>query len=378
LAELNVVNLSRRFGAAAPALDDVSFDVAEEEFVFLLGPSGAGKTTTLRIAAGLDRPSGGHVRLDGRDMTNVSPRDRNVAMVYDKHSLYPHLSVFENMAYPLRLRRMPDADLRARIGRTAEVLGISALLERQPGQLSGGQQQRVAIGRVLVRDAAIFLMDEPISHLDAKLRAHMRVEFKKLQRDFRATLLYVSHDQIEAMTMGDRIVVLDKGRVQQIGTPRDLYDCPANLFVAGFVGEPSMNLVPCTVEASATGPVARAGQIAVTLDPGALVRAGVSVTLGQALVLGIRPQRMTLADPSEAGQPNVEPGTAYAIETLGSETIVDIAAAGVVLRAWMRRAGQTGPLPRIGEALFFRIDPGAVHLFHADTGRALLHPARPA
>ena len=190
----------------------------------MLGPSGAGKTTTLRMIAGLATPTEGRVLIDGRDMTWAAPRDRNVAMVYDKNSLYPHLTAYENMAYPLRLRKLPEAEIDARVRRVAETLRISELVDRAPRQLSGGQQQRVAIGRMLVRDAGLFLMDEPISHLDAKLRSHMRLEFRKLQREFSATILYVSHDQVEAMTMGDRVVVIDQGVAQQIGAPREIFE----------------------------------------------------------------------------------------------------------------------------------------------------------
>ena len=374
MATLQIDHLVRRFGQAAPALDGLSLDVADREFVFLLGPSGAGKTTTLRLTAGLDQPDGGRILLGGRDMAGIAPRDRNVAMVYDKNSLYPHLNVFENMAYPLRLRRMGEAEMKARIARTAEILGIGQLLDRQPGQLSGGQQQRVAIGRALVRDASIYLMDEPISHLDAKLRAHMRVEFKKLQREFAATILYVSHDQLEAMTMGDRIVVIDKGRVQQVGTPRQIFDTPANRFVAEFVGEPAMNTLDCALVQEGGDWRAEAPGFSLHLDAGWIARHGLQNRRPGGVVLGMRPQHLTLATPDEAGQPNVETGRVYAVETLGSETVYDIEASGRILRVWSRRAADGRALPAIGAPICFRTDPGALHLFDAGTGQALAHP----
>lgn len=374
MAELRITDLTRRFGGGKPALDGISFDVAEREFVFLLGPSGAGKTTTLRLTAGLDHPDAGQITLGGRDMAGIAPRERNVAMVYDKHSLYPHLSVFENMAYPLRLRGLRDAEMKARIARTSEILGIGQLLDRRPTQLSGGQQQRVAIGRALVRDASIYLMDEPISHLDAKLRAHMRVEFKKLQREFAATILYVSHDQLEAMTMGDRIVVLDQGRVQQIGTPRDIYDRPANRFVAEFVGEPSMNTLTCDLLQEGAGWKAVSQDFAVHLDAAWVQRHRLQNRRPGKVVLGLRPQHLTLAPAEVAEQPNVEGGRIYAVETLGSETVYDIEIGGTVLRLWSRRQADGRPLPPIGAPIHFRVNPQALHLFDAGTGLALAHP----
>ncbi|MGA0543062.1 ABC transporter ATP-binding protein [Neotabrizicola sp. VNH66] len=374
MATLQIEHLVRRFGQAAPALDGLSLSVAEQEFVFLLGPSGAGKTTTLRLTAGLDQPDSGRILLGGRDMAGIAPRDRNVAMVYDKNSLYPHLNVFENMAYPLRLRRMTDSDIRSRIGRTAEILGIGHLLDRRPGQLSGGQQQRVAIGRALVRDASIYLMDEPISHLDAKLRAHMRVEFKKLQREFAATILYVSHDQLEAMTMGDRIVVIDKGRVQQVGTPRQIFDTPANRFVAEFVGEPAMNTLDCALVQDGGDWRAEAPGVSLHLNAGWVTRHGLQNRRAGGVVLGMRPQHLTLAAPGDAGQPNVETGRVYAVETLGSETVYDVESGGRILRIWSRRAPDGRALPAIGAPISFRVDPGALHLFDSGTGQALAHP----
>jgi ABC-type sugar transport system ATPase subunit len=244
MAELRIENLAKTFKGGFQALSGISFDVADREAVFLLGPSGAGKTTTLRLVAGLELPSEGSITIDGQDVSGWQPRERNLAMVYDKHSLFPHMTVFENLAYPLRNRKLKDAEIRVPHRDGDETLQVSELLERYPSQLSGGQMQRVAIGRALVREANVYLLDEPISHLDAKLRARMRVEFKRLQRDYRATMLYVSHDQLEAMTMADRIVLINQGRVEQIAPPQQLFDRPETLFAATFVGEPSMNVFP--------------------------------------------------------------------------------------------------------------------------------------
>jgi ABC-type sugar transport system ATPase subunit len=373
MSELRIENLSKVFAPGVVALDDVSFEVGDQEFVFLLGPSGAGKTTTLRLIAGLDQPSAGHISIGGKPAAGLAPRERDVAMVYDKHSMYPHLSVFENMAYPLRLRGLPDAELRRKIEATADILGISPLLQRRPRELSGGQQQRVAIGRALVRDANAYLMDEPISALDAKLRAHMRVEFKRLQREFAATILYVSHDQLEAMTMGDRIVVIDKGVVQQVGTPRDIFDRPANLFVATFVGEPSMNTLPCHLRQEGGRWQVRGNQFHVEISERWINRHGLATHAGKPLTLGIRPHRIALASPDEAGQPNVETGRVYAVETLGSETIYDAEIDGQVVRIWSRDASKHGLRGHIGAPIHFRVDPDGLYLFDRETGRALAH-----
>ena len=292
-------------------------------------------------------------------------------MVYDKHSLYPHLSVFDNLAYPLRLRKTPADAMAKRIHDTAEILGIGPLLERHPRALSGGQLQRVAIGRALVRDANAYLMDEPISALDAKLRSHMRVEFKRLQKEFAATILYVTNDQLEAMTMGDRIVVINEGVVQQIGTPRDIFDRPANLFVAKFVGEPTMNTLPCRLVQEAGAWHVRGESFAVTVAEAWVNRHGLADHAGKPLVLGLRPHRLELAGADDVGQTNVETGKVYAVETLGSETIYDVEIENEVLRVWSRNRADPSLRGRIGAPIHFRIDPDAMYLFDAATGQTL-------
>ncbi|MDO6732758.1 ABC transporter ATP-binding protein [Marinovum sp. 2_MG-2023] len=373
MSELRIERISKVFSPGISALSDVSFDVEDREFVFLLGPSGAGKTTALRLIAGLDQPSSGQIRIGGAPAAGLSPRERDLAMVYDKHSMYPHLTVFENMAYPLRLRGVADDVMRKKIGDTADILDISALLDRRPRELSGGQQQRVAIGRALVRDANAYLMDEPISALDAKLRAHMRVEFKRLQRELSATILYVSHDQLEAMTMGDRIVVMDKGVVQQIGTPREIFDRPVNLFVATFVGEPSMNTLPCQLRQDGGRWVVQGGQFRVEVSETWINRHNLARHAGKPVVLGIRPHRFALAGSEEAGQPNVETGRIYAVETLGSETVYDVEINDQVLRIWSRDASGQRLRGQIGAPIHFRVDPDGLYLFDRETGLALAH-----
>ncbi|RBP18126.1 carbohydrate ABC transporter ATP-binding protein (CUT1 family) [Roseiarcus fermentans] len=378
MARLEVDAVTKIFGASVRAVDGLSFAVADREFVFLLGPSGAGKTTTLRMIAGLEQPSDGRVLIDGRDMTWAAPRDRNVAMVYDRNSLYPHLSAYENMAYPLRLRRTPGAELDARVKRVAEILRIGELLDRAPRQLSGGQQQRVAIGRMLVRDAGLYLMDEPISHLDAKLRSHMRLEFKKLQSEFAATILYVSHDQLEAMTMADRIIVVDHGAIQQIGAPREIFQRPANRFVAGFVGEPAMNFLACEVRADG-GKIAAAGDgFSLPLCAEHAAALSAVARTPKAFEIGLRPQHLAIAgngaedgDERESGIG----GTIYAVETLGSATVFDVSVGQTVIRVQANQDALPNRAFRINDPVRIRVDTRRLHLFDRESGRAAIHPS---
>ena len=369
MAHLQIENLAKTFKGGTSAVNGISLDVADREAVFLLGPSGAGKTTTLRLVAGLEEASAGRIMIGGRDVTRWTPRERNLAMVYDKHSLFPHLTVFENLAYPLRIRKMADAQIRRHIAGVAETLQIEKLLDRRPNQLSGGQMQRVAIGRALVRDADVFLLDEPISHLDAQLRARMRVEFKRLQRDFRATMLYVSHDQLEAMTMADRIVLINRGRIEQIATPQELFDRPASQFVATFVGEPPMNVLKAAISQSGDQPVLRIGEALVPIDRD-WFEAGEPLSPDGSYLLGLRPQQLSLC-PADAADPCKVRGTVFAVETLGSRVVFDLEVDGTVIRA-MTSVDQALNYPRrIGAPIAFRIDPDFVYLFDAGTGRTV-------
>lgn len=369
MATLTVSNLTKRFRQGTVAVSEVSFDVADREAVFLLGPSGAGKTTTLRLVAGLEDPNGGDIEIAGRSVVALSPRLRNVAMVYDKHSLFPHLSVFENLAYPLRVRRLPAAAIASRIAGVAETLQIGELLKRMPTQLSGGQMQRVAIGRALVRDADVFLMDEPISHLDAQLRARMRVEFKRLQKEFRATILYVSHDQLEAMTMSDRIVVLNAGRVQQIGPPQQIFDRPATRFVAAFVGEPAMNILPVSLREDAGQPRLDIGHSQVELDREWFNRNSGSLS-GRSLLAGLRPQHLSMRAATDRGA-NVIHGSVYAVQTLGSRAIFDVEVGEHLIRV-LTTSSEAQNLPRsIGAPTAFAVDPRRLYLFDSQTEQTI-------
>ncbi|HEV7249950.1 MAG TPA: ABC transporter ATP-binding protein [Shinella sp.] len=369
MADLQIDNLAKTFKGGFEAVRGISLDVADREAVFLLGPSGAGKTTTLRLVAGLEEAGAGRIMIGGRDVTQWTPRERNLAMVYDKHSLFPHLSVFENLAYPLRIRKMAEAEIRRHIVGVAETLQIEKFLERRPNQLSGGQMQRVAIGRALVRDADVFLLDEPISHLDAKLRARMRVEFKRLQREFKATMLYVSHDQLEAMTMADRIVLINKGRIEQIAAPQDLFDRPETLFAATFVGEPPMNVMKAVISEANGCHSLRVGDAYIEVDHD-WMQDGEPVKPGGSYLLGLRPQQLHLCPPDTAHPCRVQ-GTVFAVETLGSRVVFDIEVDGQVIRA-MTTLDAALKYPRaIGAPIAFRIDPDFIYLFDADSGRTV-------
>jgi ABC-type sugar transport system ATPase subunit len=369
MAELQLHDLAKRFKGDVEALRGISFTVADREAVFLLGPSGAGKTTALRLVAGLERPTAGAIRIAGEDVTGLSPRERDLAMVYDKHSLYPHLTVFENLAYPLRNRKLPQAEIRSRIDAVAETLQVEQLMERYPSQLSGGQMQRIAIGRALVRDANVYLFDEPISHLDAKLRARMRVEFKRLQRDFRATLLYVSHDQLEAMTMADRIVLINKGSIEQIAAPQQLFDRPETLFAATFVGEPAMNALPALLTEQDGEFGLAIGRSRILLDREWVV-SGAKIAPGGDYVAGIRPQHLALAEQGEDG-PGIVRGEVFAVETLGSRVIFDVEVEGGIVRVLAPvDVGRRYPQEN-GAPIAFRVDPDFLYLFDARTGKTV-------
>jgi multiple sugar transport system ATP-binding protein len=253
MAEIEMKNIVKQYGDGFPAVNDVSLDVRDGEFMILVGPSGCGKSTLLRMIVGLEDITSGEMKIGGKVVNKVAPRQRNLSMVFQNYALYPHLTVFENIAFPLRLAKKPDDEVRRRVNETAELLELTEHLERKPANLSGGQRQRVAMGRAIVRQADAFLFDEPLSNLDAKLRGQMRAEISRLQKRLGVTTVYVTHDQTEAMTLGDRVAVLRKGVLQQVGSPRELYEEPANLFVAGFIGSPSMNFLPATIESAADG-----------------------------------------------------------------------------------------------------------------------------
>jgi len=347
------------------AVHGVDLEVADGEFVVLVGPSGCGKSTTLRMIAGLESITEGRIYIGDRLVNDVPPKDRDIAMVFQNYALYPHMTVRENLAFALKLRRLSAAEIETRVRRAAETLGLADMLDRKPRQLSGGQRQRVAVGRAIVREPAAFLFDEPLSNLDAKLRVQTRREISKLHRDLGATMIYVTHDQVEAMTLGDRIVVMNAGRVQQVDTPLALYDRPANRFVAGFIGSPAMNFVEGAVsdDRGARSIVTNDGAFSVPLPPGVAV----SIHLGARLVLGIRPEDIETGEGTGPDGRVAFHGRVDLVEPLGNETFVHVTVGAHVMT--VRLASRE--LPQVGTEMGLRVDPGKAHWFDAATGERL-------
>ena len=326
MAQVAFEEISKVYPDGTTAVRSLSFEVQHGEFMVLVGPSGCGKTTALRMVAGLEEITSGTLRIGERVINDTPSRDRDIAMVFQSYALYPHLSVYENIAFGLRIKKVPKDEIERRVEEAARVLDLTDFLRRKPRALSGGQRQRVAMGRAIVRQPQAFLMDEPLSNLDAKLRVQMRAEIARLQQDLGVTTIYVTHDQIEAMTMGDRVAVMRKGELQQVATPQELYDRPVNLFVGGFIGSPAMNMLEGTVERSNGAVVARLGSQTVALDPGLLdAHPDLAAFEGRPVVIGIRPEDLedaaTLPD-VPAGR--TLQGTVELREALGSEIMVHL------------------------------------------------------
>lgn len=353
MATIELVDVTKSFSDRVTALDHVSLNIPDGSFFTLLGPSGCGKTTTLRIIAGLEHPSSGEVRIRNRDVTNLTPKERGIAMVFQNYALYPHMTVADNIGYPLRIRKRSREEIAKRVSAVAESLDIESLLGRKPGEISGGQQQRVALARAIVQEPGAFLFDEPLSNLDAKLRENARAFLKKLQLDLGITTVYVTHDQTEAMAMSDCIAVMEAGRLRQVGPPLEVYRRPANLFVAGFIGSPPMNLVDVRNDVSA----------------GCLVAGGIQIPFrGEApagpLILGVRPEDLIILRES---QPETIPGRVFLVEPLGSETLVHVTAGGVTLK--VKTFGDT-ELKR-GEPVWLKAREDRFVLFDPSSGQAL-------
>src|SRR5215831_8197995 len=323
MARVALEKLNKRYGAV-PAVIDVDLTIADDEFVVLVGPSGCGKSTTLRMVAGLEDATSGTIRIGERVVNGLAPKDRDIAMVFQNYALYQHMTIYDNLAFGLRNRRVTEDTIRREVARAADILGIGDLLKRKPRQLSGGQQQRVALGRCIVRHPQVFLFDEPLSNLDAKLRAQMRIELKRLRERVATTSVYVTHDQVEAMTLGDRVVVMRDGRIQQTGTPLEIYNRPRNRFVAGFIGAPAMNFLPVTIEAGDGEAHAIADGFRIRIPK---QRAGALDTYrGHAMTLGVRPEHVLLGDAKDEGT-----GFDAAVEVteqLGAELLVGVRTAG--------------------------------------------------
>ncbi len=359
MASVRLDNVRKVYGNGQVAVHGASFEVADGELMVLVGPSGCGKSTLLRMIAGLEEISGGTLSIGDRVVNEVAPKDRDIAMVFQNYALYPHMTVAENLAFGLKLRGHPRALIEQRVNAAAETLGLGQMLGKLPREMSGGQRQRVALGRALVREPAVFLLDEPLSNLDAKLRHSMRTEIARLHRQLGATMIYVTHDQVEAMTLGQRIVVLKDGQIQQIDTPMALYEHPANLFVAGFLGSPAMNMLHGRLE--------RAEGLRLVLDADLSIPLGDARVggdwLGRPVAMGVRPEHLQPAAPEAAGfEALVE-----VVEPVGSEVFVNmtLGAHPLVSRLSPRQ------LPRPGAGLRMAVDPAHLHFFDPESGRRL-------
>ena len=361
MARILLENVTKRFGDVV-AVNDFSLEIQDQEFLVLVGPSGCGKSTTLRMIAGLEEMTTGNIWIGDRLVNDVQPKDRNIAMVFQNYALYPHMRVYDNLAFALRLRKFSKPEIDARVKEAASILGITDLLRRMPNELSGGQKQRVALGRAIVREPAAFLMDEPLSNLDAKLRNQMRTEISRLHARLQTTTVYVTHDQTEAMTMGDRIVVMKDGVMQQVDSPKNLYDKPANLFVAGFIGSPAMNFLSGRVEDDSVV----MGPFTVKLPGEALEKA--RQWNGKAVVLGIRPENLEIGDELREAHPEwTIDATVDLVEPLGAEAHVHFSAGEYILIA---RVEGTNP-ERQNTQVRLTLDLRYAHLFDAATGVSL-------
>jgi len=359
MAAITLEKLNKHYGALFHAVKDVDLKIADKEFVALVGPSGCGKSTTLRMIAGLEDISSGDIRIGSRIVNHLPPRDRDVAMVFQNYALYQHMSVYDNLAFGLRNKKAPEAEIKAAIDRAAGMLGLHELLARKPKQLSGGQQQRVALGRCIVRNPQVFLFDEPLSNLDAKLRAQMRIEIKRLHAEIPTTSVFVTHDQVEAMTLGDRVVIMRDGRIQQIGTPLQVYGKPANKFVAGFIGAPAMNFIEVTVRAEAGSTAVEAAGLKLT--PNAAEARALSAHNGRKLIMGMRPEHLVLGEgaPGLGFDARVE-----VVEQLGSEILLETAVGTTSIT--VARVPAETKVAR-GDQVRVSAQPGRLHFFDPET-----------
>ncbi len=358
--EVRLEHLTKRWGKVV-AVDDMNLDIRSGEFVAFLGPSGCGKTTTLLMIAGIYKPTAGYIRFDGKVVNKVPPKDRNVGMVFQSYALYPHMTVYENLTFPLKLKGVPEKEQREKAQRIADMMGIGHLMDRYPAQLSGGQQQRVALGRALIKEPALLLFDEPLSNLDARLRLTMRAEIKRLQMDLGITSIYVTHDQVEAMTMADRIAVMREGKLQAFATPEELYERPRNLFVAGFIGNPPMNFADVEVVQENGRYYAVNPDLKLEVDP---ERGTKAVGRGR-VIMGIRPEHIRLARTDET--PDLE-GEVYLVEPLGRDDLINIQVGKTHFHFLVDPALKLS----IGDHIGLKIDTSRVQFFDPQTELSLL------
>jgi len=350
MAKVQLRDVRKSYGPLE-VIHGVSADVADGEFIVIVGPSGCGKSTLLRMVAGLETITAGEIVIGDRVVNTLEPKDRDIAMVFQNYALYPHMSVFENMAYGLKIRGFTKDDIKVRVNRAAEILELGPLLERKPRALSGGQRQRVAMGRAIVREPAVFLFDEPLSNLDAKLRVQMRFEIQKLHRRLGTTSLYVTHDQVEAMTLAQRMIVMNGGRAEQIGTPMEVYQNPSTIFVAGFIGSPAMNFMPAKAEGGSHFSLLAGGKATAAIG---------GAEAGRAVTVGVRPEHFRLAGTQEA----MVSGTVEMVEELGADTLLHVGhGAGRIIARLPH-----GVQPAVGSILHLAADPSSVFLFDSATG----------
>ncbi|MDO4572860.1 MAG: sn-glycerol-3-phosphate ABC transporter ATP-binding protein UgpC [Clostridia bacterium] len=372
MANVTLKNIKKVYDKNVVAVQDFNLEIADKEFVVLVGPSGCGKSTTLRMVAGLEEISEGELYIGDRLVNDVAPKDRDIAMVFQNYALYPHMTVYENMAFGLKLRKVPKAEIDRKVREAAEILGITEYLQRKPKALSGGQRQRVAIGRAIVREPQVFLMDEPLSNLDAKLRNQMRAELIKLRQRIDTTFIYVTHDQTEAMTLGDRIVIMKDGFIQQIGTPQEVFDHPANLFVAGFIGTPQMNFFDARLEYDVDHFAIHLDSAVIGLPDDAQKRLKEQGLASRDVKLGIRPEHIMLTAP---GNIDSVPARVDVSEMMGSELYVHVTACG---RDCVLRIATTDLPPEhrmgftFGDEVNFTFGGALAHLFDPETGKNLL------
>ena len=352
MASVNYENVTKRFAGDTLAVNNLSLEIKDTEFMVLVGPSGCGKSTALRMLAGLEDITEGEIKIGDRVVNDMPPRDRDIAMVFQSYALYPHMSVYDNMAFGLKMRGTPKADIERRVNSAAQILELGPLLKRKPRQLSGGQRQRVALGRAIVREPQVFLLDEPLSNLDAKLRVQTRIELQKQHRALHATFIYVTHDQVEAMTMGDRIAVMKDGILQQVAPPKEIYDHPANMYVAGFIGSPTMNFIPVTV----SGKVAKASGFEIELPSAPGIESG---------ILGIRPEALT--ERPQEGHAGLDLKVEV-VELLGSDQFLygTVGADAITARVNPELKVEAGDRVRLG------LDTRRLHLFDTATEKAVL------
>ena len=370
MASLSLTNVCKVYPNGFEAVKDFSLEVEDQEFIIFVGPSGCGKSTTLRMIAGLEEISSGELKIDGRVVNDVEPKDRDIAMVFQNYALYPHMTVFDNMAFGLKLRKVPKDEIKKKVEEAAKILDLEKLLDRKPKALSGGQRQRVAMGRAIVRNPKVFLMDEPLSNLDAKLRVQMRIEIAKLHQRLGTTIIYVTHDQTEAMTLGDRIVVMKDGVIQQVDTPQNLYEKPTNLFVAGFMGSPQMNFLDATVEVNGDTASLKVAGNSIPLPPAKskkLIEGGYA---GKTVTFGIRPEDVYDSQMMvEAKSDSVFESTIRVYELLGAEVFLYFTVEGFDITVRVNPRTTARP----GDVVKFAMDISRLHVFDKETEQIITH-----